>query len=507
MTEAAVETESIGRKVGKGLGWGLLGNVATRVFSFTTSLVLARLLIPHDFGVYAVALAATQFVIHINDVGLIPATVQWRGRLDDMAPTAATLAATFSAVVYFGFWFAAPAFAQFSGVPEATPVVRVFTLTILIDGVTAIRSAYLLRTFQQRRYVQANLAGVIANGVLAIPLALTGAGPMSLAVGQVGSSVTTGTLVMIWAGLPLKVGIDWRIARRLMAYGIPLTVGLGVESILEQADKVVVGHIAGATVLGFYLLAVSVSSWAPSFLGSAIRFVSLPGFSRLSEKSDETLSRGVQRVIPLVVLLLVPIAVLVAILAEPAVEFLYGPKWLPAAAALRWLMILMIVRMLYGLAMDILMSTGATRWNMFINVGWVVAVIPALWIGTRAAGATGAAMANAIVGVLVALPLSIVALERSGVRLGPIAPKLVRPLLGGALAAVVAAVLHALLGPNAFIQLAVAGTAGLLVYLVVAVPRDDVRQGLAVLRARKTPPAVAEPTPPAVAEPAGPAAG
>ena len=50
MTEAAVETESIGRKVGKGLGWGLLGNVATRVFSFTTSLVLARLLIPVNFS-------------------------------------------------------------------------------------------------------------------------------------------------------------------------------------------------------------------------------------------------------------------------------------------------------------------------------------------------------------------------------------------------------------------------------------------------------------------------
>src|SRR4051794_36944003 len=96
VTDTVAEAESIGRKAGRGLGWGLLGNLLAKVGSFATTLVLARLLVPHDYGVYAVALAATQFVIHINDVGLIPATIQWRGKLEEMAPTAATLAASFS---------------------------------------------------------------------------------------------------------------------------------------------------------------------------------------------------------------------------------------------------------------------------------------------------------------------------------------------------------------------------------------------------------------------------
>jgi PST family polysaccharide transporter len=143
----------------------------------------------------------------------------------------------------------------------------------------------------------------------------------------------------------------------------------------------------------------------------------------------------------------------------------------------------MVVRMLYGLAMDILMSTGATRWNLFINIGWVVAVIPALWFGTKAGGATGAAVANMAVGVLVALPLSVIALERAGVRLAPIAPRLIRPVLAGGLAGAVALGLHVLLGRGAFIQLAVAGTAGLLTYLATAVSRDDMRRGLAAIRA------------------------
>lgn len=483
--QAAGETESIGRKAGRGLGWGLLGNAATKVGSFASALVLARLLVPHDYGTYAVALAATQFVIHINDVGLIPATIQWRGKLEEMAPTAATLAGFFSLVVYVGFWFAAPPFAAFSGVPEATPVVRLFTLTILVDGFTAVRSAYLLRTFQQRRYVLANMAGIVANAVVAIGLAIGGAGPMSLAGGQLASSLATGTLVMIWAGLPLKVGVDFGIAKRLLAYGVPLAAGLGVESVLEQADKVVVGRVMGATVLGFYLLAFSVSSWAPGMIGTAIRYVSLPGFARLSERDSATLSAGVQRAVPLLVVGLVPIAVLIGVLAEPTVTFLYGAKWAPAAGALRFLMILMLVRMLTGIAMDILMSTGATKWTLFINLGWLVAVVPALWLGTRLGGGQGAAIGQAIVGLLVAMPLTVVALERAGVRLAPIAPRLVRPLLAGLLAGAVAMVLYLVVPRQPFVQLAIAGTGGLLVYLATAVHRRELSGWFAALRARR----------------------
>jgi O-antigen/teichoic acid export membrane protein len=483
--DADAEVRSIGRKAGRGFGWGLLGNAAGKVGSFTTSLVLARLLFPQDFGMFAVAVAASALAIHINDLGLIPAVVQWRGKLEDVAPTAATIAFGFSVFIYGVFWFIAPWFAQFSGVPGAVPVIRIQMITILLDGFTAVRSAYLLRTFQQRRYVSANVVGIIANGVAAISLASAGAGAMSLAVGQVASSVATGTLVMIWAGLPLRIGVDPAVARKLMVYGLPLTLGLGVESVLEQSDKVIVGRAVGGTILGFYLLATNISNWAPGFIGSAIRYVSLPGFSRLSEKDSDTLSHGVQRVIPLLVLALVPAAVLIGVLAAPTIGFLYGSRWLPAAEVLRFLMILMVVRMLTGLAMDILMSTGKTYWTLLFNIGWVIALVPALWFGARVDGARGAAIAQAVVGVVVALPLTAIALHRAGVRVAPIAPRLVRPLVAGLVCAVVTIGLHEILGSHALVQLVVAGTVGLAVYVAVAVPRDTLRAGVAAIRARR----------------------
>jgi O-antigen/teichoic acid export membrane protein len=368
------------------------------------------------------------------------------------------------------------------------PVIRIFTATILLDGITAVRSAYLLRTFQQRRYIMANAAGIVANAVVAIGLAAAGTGAVALATGQLASSIATGILVFKWAGLPIKVGIDKAVAKKLLAYGIPLTVSLGVESILEQSDKVIVGHLLGAGVLGFYLMANSISNWAPGMIGSAIRFVSLPGFARLSERDEDSLTRGVTSSLSLLVLGMIPIGVLVAVLAEPTISFLYGAKWLPAAAALRFLMILMVVRMVTGLCMDILMSTGATKWTLYVNAGWVAIAIPALWWGTKSGGSTGTAIAQAAVGVLVAVPLAAVALHRVGVQLGPLGRRLIRPSLAGVFAAAVAYVLHhALLGTNTFLQLAISGTVGLLAYLVTAIPRSDLRVWLAGLRAARAP--------------------
>src|ERR671938_2033328 len=101
---------SIGRQASRGLRWSLAGTLLTKVGSFAMGLVLARLLAPSDFGVYAIAIAATAVLMRINDVGLIAATVQWRGRLEDMAPTAATMAVVFATAIYGLFWLAAPTF-------------------------------------------------------------------------------------------------------------------------------------------------------------------------------------------------------------------------------------------------------------------------------------------------------------------------------------------------------------------------------------------------------------
>jgi O-antigen/teichoic acid export membrane protein len=482
-TATGHDVDGIAKAAGRGLRWSLVGAFATRFGGLALGMVLARLLTPEDFGLYAIALGAMYFVMHVNDVGLIAATVQWRGRIEEMAPTATTLALTCSVVIYGLFFAFAPAFAGLAGNPEAAPIVRVLTLVMIVDGVTAVRAGYLVRTFQQHRITTGNLLGLIANAAVAISLAVSGVGAMSFAAGQVTGAAVTGAFVLWSAHMPWRFGFDRAVARRLMTFGIPLAMALGVEAILLNADYVIVGRTLGATALGFYLLAFNISGWAPGVLGTAIRWVSIPSFSRLSEE-DGALAPAVHRSVTVLVTAVLPIGFLTAVLALPLIELLYGTEWAPSAPVLRFLIILGVARMLTQLALDILTGAGATRATLWFNLGWAVVLVPALIIGTRAEGARGAAIAHSVVALAVALPLAFAALRRIGVTLMPIARGLVRPLLSAAAAATLCAVVRELVPDAMLAQLVAAGGIGLVTYGLLVVPGEQRRRLIAQARER-----------------------
>jgi PST family polysaccharide transporter len=462
---------SIGRAAGKGLRWSIAGALTTRLGGLLLGMVLARILTPTDFGLYAIGLTAMYFVMHVNDVGLIAATVQWRGKLEDMAPTATTMALLFSLVIYGVFWIAAPAYASLAGSPEAASVVRLLTTVMIVDGITAVRAGALMRNFQQHKITVANLFGLFANAAIAISLALWGAGAMSFAAGQVAGAVVTGCLVLRAAHMPWRFGFDRAIAKGLMRYGIPLALALGVESVLLNLDYVVVGRVLGATALGFYLLAFNVSGWAPGVLGTAIRWVSIPSFSRLSEKEGE-LSPAVQRSVTVLFTAILPIAILTAALAPALIGFLYGASWAPSAPVLRFLIVLGAVRMFSQLALDILAGAGAPRAALWLNLGWAVVLAPALLIGANLDGIRGAAIAHALVAILIAIPLAALALHRVGVHLAPVARTLVRPAVAGIVAAAACLLLASLAGDSNLLKLVVGGGVALAAYVLIAVPPE-----------------------------------
>ncbi|MEU6788130.1 oligosaccharide flippase family protein [Nonomuraea angiospora] len=467
------DISDIGRKAGRGAVWSFLGTLVTRAGSFILGLILARLLAPADFGVYAVALAATQFVMVVKDVGVMSAVVQWRGRLEDIAPTATTLTMISALGLYGIFWVGAPYFSSLAGSAEATSVVRILTAVILVEAVTAVRSAALLRWFRTGKNAKAVLAGFLVNAPVAIVLAVNGAGAYSFAWGQLAGAVVTGVFMLLYARLPYRFGFDRQIAAKLLRFGIPSAAGIALEIMLLNVGYIIVGNIMGDAWLGFYLMAFNVSSWVPGIIGSAIRMVSIAGFSRLAERDEESLSLGVQRTVPLLIAMVLPLAVFMALLAHPLIIFIYGPKWELAAGVLRFLAVLMVVRMLTSFALDILNGQGATRSTVWMNLGHAAAMIPAVIVGTHLDGIRGAAIGQAAAAVLVALPLAVLAVQRAGVRLAPALPGLVRPAAGALVCAAVMLGLALLTQDSPLVQLIVAGGGGLLAYVLVVVTRDQ----------------------------------
>ncbi len=113
---------------------------------------------------------------------------------------------------------------------------------------------------------------------------------------------------------------------------------------------------------------------------------------------------------------------------------------------------------------------------MWLNAGWAVALVPALWIGARLDGIEGRRLPTASSGCSSPLPLAVLALHRAGVSLIPTLPALVRPLIGAATMASVILLIESVLDGNAFIHLLLAGGTGLIVYILVVVPLHNFRR-------------------------------
>ena len=482
-TPAQSPGRSVGTRVSRGLGVSLLGQVVTRLGVFASGVVLARLLTPEDFGVFAVALTAATVVMAINELGVIPAIVRWRGDLAAACATGATLALGMSAVLWVGAVVTAPALAAAVDAPEAVTVIRVLTATVLVDGAIAVPLALLARELRQGAQVVAEVAGMVVMVALSVGLAAAGGGAAGMAWGRLAGAVVTGVLFVRAAPWPASLGWDPAIARELLGFGLPIAVSaLLLEGVLT-VDYLVVGRISGVAALGVYLLAFNLSSWPVSTISMAVARVSFAGFALLSH-DRERLTSGFVHAITVALIVVVPMVVVLVVVAPDLVRTVYGARWLDAVAPLRWLLVLGGLRVLYELAGELVAVAGQPRVVTRTRAVWLVTLVPLLAVGAAADGLRGVAVAHVVVAAGLVGPLLLRDLHRVGMPLGALARAAARPALA-AVPAAVAGLAGARLAPPGLVALAVAGAAGCAVYAVGVAPGNaSLRRVAGQLRAR-----------------------
>ena len=476
LTDAAADTRdneiadstALGRQIRTGLGWSFLNNVLGRAGTLIAGIVLARLLDPQDYGVFAVALVAMNLLMSLNDAGMTAAVVRWPGRVDDIAPTAATLILAFSIALYAILWVAAPPFAAAFGVPEATGILRLLAVTIIIDGLFALPTALLTRSFLQGRRTTADLANLVVSSVIAILLAKQGYGAWSLAWGRLAGNMVSGLVIVALAPRRPRPGFRVETARNLLAYGLPLTGSSLLVFAMLNVDTVIVGRLLGPVSLGFYVLAFNLSSWPVNMFSFAVRRVSLAGFARIADDRAR-LRAAYLRSLALLLAVSLPVCVLLATLSLPTIRFVYGDKWAEASVPLHWLALLGVVRVATELTYDLILAIGRPRAVFRLQLLWVIALIPALALGARIGGIGEVAAGHLLVGLLIVLPAFGYELRHVEIRMGDIARALARPAVA-ALIAVVTSIIVMTLVDTSFLQLIAAGAAGLIAYAVVVAP-------------------------------------
>lgn len=446
-------------------GWSLVNTIASRFGTLGIGIVLARVLGPEQFGTFAVALVALMAVLSFNELGVSLAIVRWPTDPAQIAPTVNTISIASSAVICILGWIGAPTFTAVMGNPEATAVVRILILSVLINGAVASPAALLQRNFHERARMGIDQVNVWVGAIVSLGLALTGMGAMALAIGRLLGAILSGFLFIKASPLPYRFGWSKEHALPLMRFGLPLAGTSIIVFAVGYTDQLVAGAILGATVLGFYVLAFNLSSWPVSIVSQPLRRVAPAAFA--SVQGDRTrMQQSIIILFGVVGTATIPAFFAIAGASRPLVRIVYGEVWLPAAAALSWLVIAALCKIFNELIYDYIVVLGRTGVVFLIQCCSLAVLIPALLIGAHLGALAGVAMAQALVSALVIMPLYLWQLRRTGIQIGAILRKLLGPLAAGLGVGGFAWFVSAII-PNPWISLPLSGAVAILMISVL----------------------------------------
>lgn len=468
---------SLADRAAGAFGWSFLNTALTRLGTLAIGVVLARVLGPSEFGTFAVALVALMAVLSFNELGVSLAIVRWPGDPLEIASTVNTLSLGASSVLFAAMWWSAPALAAALGDAEASGVIRLMAVSVVISGAVAGPAALLQRDFRQRRRFAIDQTVNWLGMGLSLVLALGGLGAWSLAVGRVAGSLVGLVLFLLAVPYRYRLGLDPGVARRLLHFGLPLAGASVIVFAVGYAEQVTVGAVLGATSLAYYVLAFNLASWPVNVVSQPLRSVAPAAFARL-QHSEEQMGDAFVSVTRLLAAVALPVCLMLAAVAPDLVQVLYGAEWAPAAPVLRFLAVVAAARIFFELAYDYLVVRQRTAALLLVQGAWLVVLIPVIVVAARPSGLVGVAAGQLAVVSVVVIPLYLLILARSGLRASRLLAGLVVPVLVSAGAAVGVALLG---GPiaSSWTMCLVAGFVGLgVVSMLLAGQRSLIRHYL-----------------------------
>jgi PST family polysaccharide transporter len=367
------EVPSLARK---GALWSGALVAAQQVVRLLATMALARLLLPSDYGLVAMAAALTAFIQVFSDAGLPLATIQRENVTESQIHNLFWLNVAFGVALTAATIAVSPAASWFFARHELRGVVSTLGLVFLFGSPGAQPIALLRRSMRFKALAIVEVIALIAAAVFAVAAALFGAGYWALVVQSITGVVVRTGLSFLATGyrprLP-RLGVGtWPLITfggYLAAYGILVYFSRNV-------DKILIGKIWGAEELGYY--------------GRAYFLMLLP-----SQGDREKLGEAYRKAVQAVALIAVPAAVGIGFCSFGLVRLVYGPQWLPVGPILAWLAVAGATQPIYNsygwLFTAVGDGKGALLWGSFSTL----VLASAFGVGVRW-GATGVAVAYAM---------------------------------------------------------------------------------------------------------------
>jgi lipopolysaccharide exporter len=398
--ESAADTTNVAR----GTRYTAVSQVFTQVVRFGTNIVLARLLTPEDFGIVAIALVVTMLLDQIMDLGTGSAIIQRKSVDDKLLNSVFYLNLALGALLGLSLYLSAGLVASLLGSPEAKPVLQAFSVVTAVTSLGQIHDALLRRNLRFGEIAIVTGVSAAATAVISIGGALLGLGYWALVLGTAVGALVGTVLVWIYDRWRPSLMLSLASLKSIWGYSIHLFLSNMLFMFFTQVDKIIIGRFLGSTALGTYTLAQRTVTSPITAVSTVVNEVAFPAFSR-RQNDHAALRSAFVRSSRVVALVTFPAMIGLAVLADPAVNVVFGSQWLDLIPVIWLLAPIAAVQSMTVNSTQMLLAKGRSDWAFRWGVVYCLVLTVLELLGVRW-GLVGVAAAYAA-GILLLTPFAL----------------------------------------------------------------------------------------------------
>jgi lipopolysaccharide exporter len=374
-----------------------------RLIGLVSTLILARLLLPADFGLVAMATSFIALLEVVGNLGVDSALIQSERATRKHYDTAWT----FNVLIGLGTSLIAvassPALAAFYDDQRVIPVLWAMAFASLLQGAENIGTVDFRKHLDFRREFRYQTGKKVISFLAVVPLALLLRNYWAIVVGTV--VARAGALGLSFWMSPYRPRPCLETGRELFVFSRWLLVGGLVVFARQRASDFMIGRMAGPRALGLFNVASELGTTPATEIVMPVSRAAFPVYSTIASDAP-ALASAYLRVLGLVALLAIPAGAGLAATADLLVPVLFGDKWLDATPVLAYMGLYGITLALQGNIFPVFLARGKPRYSVWVVAFQLACLLPLLYWWTRAHGSTGAGIAYLASGCL-SMPLAL----------------------------------------------------------------------------------------------------
>lgn len=370
---------------------------ANKVATAVSMLVIARFLVPEDYGVANQALAIAQFMIVFLPLTMGDVLIAHPRELESLVPTARRLALAIGCGTTLVMLATIPLLVRvYDGYPALWlgGLIAVAALRPSLDALLMVSLARMRVALQYRRI--ALIDGLVQLGATGVSLVMAALGlrGASLVAPQVGGAGFRAMLYRRAAPTPTSGRFDGALARMLLKAYVPAASGQYLHNVIVMLEVLVLGYVAGDYQTGLFAFAFQVAAQANTVVAYQLGVVLQPIFGHLRDDPDRQVA-GFLRVQRVLGLVCVPISIAQVVVAEPLFRLAFPEKYAPAVPVFQVISLAQAFYFATAPSMSCLRSQRRFRTFMIWQGVQFLISVPVYAIGARSSGAVGVSIASA----------------------------------------------------------------------------------------------------------------